>query len=135
MLSCPFRKKQRKCRFVVQGQFLQSISFAHVYTGQAMSNPIAVAPPDWVVKLFMPIIQSIQPSVCIKLAGSHPYIISPFMSTLQTIVVSELGKEPDIVDLSSELKEDISLVDPEIFTGMKASDRKKYFSKRYAYMH
>lgn len=99
-----------------------------------MSDPISLAPPEWVVKLFMPIVQSLQPAVCIKLSGTHPYVISPLMSTMQTVVVSEFGKEPDITDLEKDVSEDMSMVDP-VFRGMKASKRKHYFADRYVQTH
>ena len=50
-----------------------------------MTEKVNSAPPDWLIRMFMPIIQSIQPSVCINLEGDQPYIISPLMTTMQTI--------------------------------------------------
>lgn len=68
------------------------------------------------------------------LDGQNPYVISPLMSTLQIVQVSLPGNEP-LLSKFSDLREDISLHDEEIFTGMNSDSRKRYFSNRYKLLH
>jgi hypothetical protein len=121
--------KKRKFQFVIQGQFKETISYASVYIGQMFEEPLRFQPPQWVLSTLMPIIRLVQPGVCLDLHSDTPYILSPLMSTMQTVDVSMLGEEPSLMDMMRNGRDSLGIVD-KCFKDMKADQRKCYFAKR-----
>ena len=78
----------------------------------------------------MPFIMLLQPGCRIDFECMQPYILSPLMSTMQTISVNHNGAEPDFLEMINRSYDDLNLVDHEVFDGMSTTARKAYFSKR-----
>jgi hypothetical protein len=76
---------KRTFQVIVQGQFKKPLSFAELYTGQTFDAPLKIPPPRWIVAALQPLISALQPAVQIRLDGDRPYIISPLISTMQTV--------------------------------------------------
>jgi len=127
--STYFHGKKRKFEAVVQGRFKKPISFADVYVGQIFTGPLACAPPDWLLSLLLPIMQAISPGLKMDLTHpDNPYLISPLMSTMQAISINQPGKEPGIFDMFGTTRDDLSVLDKDLFARMEISNRKAYFS-------
>ena len=77
--------------------------------------------------LLTPILKLLQPGMVANLNSSHPYILSPLISTMQSIQINEPGNEPILPkDIMSLQEDDLHLLGME--TNMSTSARKKYFS-------
>jgi len=98
-----------------------------VYTGQAWDDPLASKPPVLLETLLTPILKLLQPGMVANLNSSHPYILSPLISTMQSIQINVPGNEPTLPnDIMSLQEDDLRLLGME--TIMSTSARKKYFS-------
>ena len=98
-----------------------------MYTGQAWDEPLASKPPVLLEMLLAPILKLLQPGMVANLNSSHPYILSPLISTMQSIQINEPGHEPILPkDIMSLQEDDLHLLGME--TNMSTSARKKYFS-------
>lgn len=115
----------------MQGRFKNTISFADVYVGQIFTGHLNCAPPDWLLALLLPIMQAISPGLKMDLGHpENPYLLSPLMSTMQSICINQPGHEPGILDLIGTTRDDLNILDKElnIFSGMDIQKRKTYFS-------
>lgn len=122
-----FFKKYKRCfQYIVQGRFKHNIPFSNLYTGQAWSNPLAMVPPYWLQLLLMPLIKHIQHGLQMLLSGNKPYMLSPMISTMQTIHMNLPGSEPNLPDDIELLKTDDLHA---MGITMTTSERKNYFSK------
>lgn len=121
--------KKRKFEAVVQGRFKQAISYADVYVGQIFTGSLTHAPPDWLISLLLPIMQTLSPGLKMDLTHpEHPYLLSPLMSTMQSVSISLPGHEPDILSVFGSTRDDLTLLDEDLFCDMDISARKSYFS-------
>ena len=118
---------QQRLHITVQGRFKQPISFAKVYTGQAWDEKLATTPPVLLEMLLTPILKLLQPGMQINLTGSHPYILSPLASTMQTIHINVPGSEPILPkDIMSLQEDNLHLLGMD--TVLTPNARKKFFS-------
>jgi len=121
-----FHTRRRCFQYVVQGRFKTTIPCSTVYTGQAWDQPLAKAPPSWLQSLLLPFIRNIQPGLQMSFTGDNPYILSPLMSTMQTIHMNVPGNAPTLPDSIASLNmDDLSAMG----LYMTPGERKKYFAK------
>ena len=98
-----------------------------MYTGQAWDEKLATTPPILLEMLLTPILKFLQPGMIVNMTGSHPYILSPLISTMQTIQINVPGSEPTLPkDIISLQEDDLCLLGMD--TDMSPSARKKFFT-------
>lgn len=121
-----FRGKKRQFQTIIQGKFKQSIPFTNLYIGQAYNEQPPQPPSSWLLNGIVKLI----PSAQMRLIGNRPYLLSPLMATMQHIVISNAGEEPDIMNL--DLEDDVTLLNDEYLLSCNNNSikRKKYFSRR-----
>lgn len=79
------RRKECKFEAVIQGRFKRATPFSHVYTGQALNEPLSHIPAKWLVGAGLRFMSRLQPALRVRLQGEKPYFLSPLASTAQKI--------------------------------------------------
>ena len=123
-----FRDKSRQIQVVVQGRFRAAVPFAQVYTGQAWDEPLASVPPRWLEVMLTPVLKALQPGMRSALHGPLPSILSPLVSTMQTIAANYPGQEPALPHGIAALKTD-DLAVHGFAPSVTVAARKAFFSK------
>mmetsp|Transcript_31648 Transcript_31648/g.41824 ORF Transcript_31648/g.41824 Transcript_31648/m.41824 type:complete len:748 (-) Transcript_31648:124-2367(-) len=122
-----FNGRSRLFQVAVQGEFKKRVRTDQVLTGQCYRKPFVNLPARWLIRSGLSLFRRLSPALQADLFAKHPIMLSPLISTSQTVMVERHGMESPV---SGELEENTTLLGG-LFTegAVPASARKRFFSK------
>lgn len=87
-----FAGMNRRYQIVIRGQFLESIPWTSCVAGVELDRPVGNLPPKWIVNGALKVVSFFAPQLKASTEGHHPYSVSPFGSTPQTLRLDDHTK-------------------------------------------
>lgn len=102
-------------QIMIQGRFKRPIPYQQLQTGQFFDEPLPADPPWWLTSTMIPAMRLMSPGLKVDLESARPYMLSPLVSTMQTIHIAPSAVQaPDVLSTFGKLSEDMSLLSPEL---------------------